>query len=102
MNYCDKCHIIFTEARCPNCNSKKIRTVLDEDYCYVIEKNLLWAKIIQEAFEKNNIPFIVSPVYGAALSLKIGPYLESYRFFVPYKYIDKASTLIAQMFKDTD
>lgn len=98
MNYCDRCNNIFIDDKCPHCNSKKVREVRDDDYCFIIEKELIWAEALRELLDKNNIPYEVLTKYGAGLSIKMGPYNEVYRFYIPYKYMEQATNIISKMF----
>lgn len=100
MNYCEKCYRVFENEKCPNCNTKHVRKVLENDYCYLVEKDTLWAEMLKEILDKKNIPYIVSATYGAGLSIKMGIYSEKYNFYVPYIYLDKARQIIETMFRE--
>lgn len=52
MNYCEKCYRVFENEKCPNCNTKHVRKVLENDYCYLVEKDTLWAEMLKEILDK--------------------------------------------------
>lgn len=97
-HYCDRCHLVFDSKICPNCNTKHTREVTQEDYCFLIEKETLWAEMLKEVLENNEIDYAVSPNLGAGLSIKIGIYSEKYKFYVPFKYFNKAKQITQTMF----
>lgn len=101
MKYCDKCYSVFETIKCPNCNNRKVREVLEDDYCFLIEKEVLWAEMLMEVFEKENIPYIAYPTYGAGLSIKMGLYSEIFKFYVPYQFLNKAVLIVKNMFKNS-
>lgn len=53
---------------------------------------------MRELLDKNDIPYEVLTKYGAGLSIKMGPYNEVYRFYIPYKYMEQATNIISKMF----
>ena len=98
MLYCEKCHYLSKNETCSNCGDKKLRIVDDEDYYFLIEKEMIWAEMLKEILEKNNIDFISSPVLGAGITTKIGIASETYQFYVRYAQYKEAQKLIEMMF----
>lgn len=99
MKYCNQCHHIFEDHICPYCQSKSVRDVQGDDYCFLIEKQYIWANMIKEYLDKANIPYICHQDMGSALALKVGPMLENYSFYVPYNHYTQAKNMVDEMFK---
>ena len=98
MLYCEKCHYLSKDEKCNNCGDKKLRMVHDEDYCFLIEKEMIWAEMLKEILEKNKIDFVSSPVLGAGITTRIGIASETYQFYVRYTQYKEAQELIEMMF----
>lgn len=98
MNYCEKCHRLNEHEECSNCGNKKLRSVTDDDVCFLIEKPMIWAEMLKEKLDNAEIPFECVGGMGAAMAMKAGPYLENYQFYVPYTYYSKAKIIIDEMF----
>lgn len=98
MNYCPKCHHVFHDDKCPNCHNRKIRTVQEDDYCFLIEKQLIWVDMIKQRLNENDIIYQCIGDKGAALAIKAGPYLENFDFYVMYRDLPKARKVVKEMF----
>jgi len=96
--YCENCCILFTENRCPVCGNKKVRTPAPTDYCFLTEKEMLWAGMLEDVLKQNDIPFFTKQILGAGLALKIGPMSERCRFYVPYSHFQEADELVEALF----
>lgn len=101
MRYCLDCYHLCNDEKCSNCNSNNTRDVLDDDYCFLIEKSTLYAEMVKEYLDKYNIPYICQGSMGAGLTLKVGPMLETFAIYVPYKYYSGAQEIIRFMFKNS-
>ena len=95
--YCEKCHRIVEALRCPVCG-KKLREPQPDDFCFLVEKESLWAGMLQDVLTQNEIPFITKGVLGAALALKVGELSERSQFYVPYAALDKGHALVEELF----
>lgn len=97
MNYCETCHLAAEGEVCPVCGDDLLRPVRGEDYCFLAEKEEMWANLFQEVLQNNGIPAALLPVMGAGVSLKSGR-MEEYRIFVPYGRLEEARDLFRLTF----
>ncbi len=93
--YCPNCNLLVSapSTRCPICRSKLWTEPRPEDYCYLVEKESIWASVLSDILTQNNIPFTTQTVLGAAMTLKTGAAHERVRFYVPYAQYDNALDL---------
>lgn len=98
MNYCPKCYHVFSLHQCPNCHNRKIRAVRMDDECFLIEKQLIWIDMIKQRLKENQIDYKCLGDKGAGLAIKLGPYLESFQFYVFYRDFHKARGVVKEMF----
>lgn len=70
---------------------------MSDGYVLLAEKEPMWAKMLMEVLEDNNIPCASLPVYGAALVLKTGKQ-ERWRVYVPSENMQQASELLQALF----
>lgn len=97
--YCEKCKLYFEgENKCPDCGSKKVREVKNDDVCFVIEINMILAGLLEEVYKQNGIPYMIKGRLGAALTLTLGSGIETTSFYVPYSCLEKAKELADDIF----
>ena len=96
--YCSNCNLLTEDSRCPVCNSQYLREPKYDDYCFLLEKELLWARALEDLFRDNGIPFVTREVLGAGLTSKIGLAMERKRFYVPYGFYRAAKELEEEFF----
>lgn len=96
--FCPNCNIIVNSPKCTICGSKNVREPQEDDYCYLIEKDSIWAGALSDILSQNEIPFITKNVLGAGLAAKMGPALERTRFYVPYANYQMAQDLEHEFF----
>lgn len=95
--YCPNCNVLSDSPRCPIC-SKSLRRPLAEDYCYLTEKETIWAAAFADILTDHQIPFVTKNTLGAGLAAKIGPALERTRFYIPYIDYNQAKLLEKEFF----
>ena len=100
MNYCENCYHLTNQERCPYCYSTALREVHDDDYCFLITQSAIWCEAIKETLEQHHITYECIQEMGSGLSLKVGPYLENYHFYVPYHQYAQAQELMKR-FEDS-
>ena len=100
MLYCDKCMVQTTENVCPNCGTKKLRTVRATDPVFLIAKDTIWAGMVEDILNQNYIPFLKRGTLVAGLATNICYAMETYRFYVPQDVCDKAFELLEPIFPD--
>lgn len=91
--YCSNCYLLVTGKKCPVCGSRNLRKPASEDYCFLVEKELIWAVALEDLLKDNGIPFVTRNALGAGLAAKISPAMERKRFFVPYDHWSTAKAL---------
>lgn len=92
-SFCEKCNLVCGEKRCPKCGSKKLRTVLSEDFCYAGRVSWFFGESLKFNLESDNIGCVLMP-YGSGLNI---PY-EEYLVYVRYKNL----TLVREILKNQD
>lgn len=97
MYYCDSCRLVFEESVCQNCG-RRLRCPAENDPCFLIEKQEIYAGILREYLENHHIPYYDEAAMGVGLSMKVGPMLERYRFYVPYAHYEKALKCVETLF----
>lgn len=96
--FCSNCNLIVHGTECPACGSRDIRALQPEDYCYLTEKETIWAGMLSDIFMQNDVPFITRNTLGAGLSAKLGSAMERTRFYIPYAYYAQARSLEMELF----
>jgi len=98
MNYCEDCHLLCAEKRCPICGTKKLRPVENNDFCFFIELPVLRAQMFCGALTDQCIENVSFPVLGAGLTSRFGMVLEQHRVFVPYASLSDAEEILLALF----
>ena len=70
-------------------------------YIPLIEKEAVWARMLEEVLTDNRIPCISQPVHGAGFTLSTGVQ-ERLRILVPAEYREKAAELLRELFPSED
>ena len=55
MNYCESCKYLCESSSCPECGSRELRPVEDNDYCFLVECSSTFGKMLAEILENNGI-----------------------------------------------
>ena len=75
-----------------------IEFVRDNDgYEILVEKESVWAKMLEEVLKDNNIPCVTVPVLGAGFTLKTGMQ-ERLKVYVPSESKAQAEDLMNELF----
>ena len=96
--YCPNCNRLSDEKRCPICGSRDLRDPISTDYCFLVDKKVIWATALEDLLKDNGIPYVTENTLGAGLAAKIGPALERKQFFVPYSHYSTAKALEEDFF----
>ena len=70
---------------------------MDNGYVLLVEKEEMWARMLMQVLEDNNVPCAALPVYGAGFVIKTGTH-ERLRVYVSPKYLPQAKTLVEELF----
>ena len=101
--YCEKCKLAFDEnTRCPHCGSRKLRSPLPEDLCFLTETDPMFGGMLKDVLEQNAIPALRSSTMGAGLAMRVGPMFDRIRFYVPYAHLPAAAELVEALFQAPD
>lgn len=96
--YCPDCHILVRDTRCPRCGRKWLDEPAWSDYCYLVEKEGVWAGVLEDCLKQNRIPYLTQNTRGAGITAKIGTVFEKKRFFVRYDCYEQAKALEVELF----
>lgn len=99
MYFCPNCNVLTEQTRCRVCGSREVRLPGQEDYCYLTEKQTIWAAALEDLLADHGILCITKNTLGAGLAAKIGPAMERVRFYVPYARYEEAKELEQEFFK---
>lgn len=100
--YCEDCKTLFEGSQCPNCVGKHIREVADNDDCFLVQKEMLWGEMLADLLRQHEIPFYYKPVLGAGITMSVGAYMDSYRFYVPYPKLGAAQEIVDEVFSNVN
>ena len=74
---------------------------MNNDFVLLVEKEAMWAEMLQEVLKDNDVPCVAIPVFGAGLTLKTGMQ-ERMRVLVPPEKKQKAEELLHELFPNED
>ena len=69
-----------------------------DELCFLTEKGQPWSEVLADVLKQSNIPFIKKGNMGAGLSIKVGPLLEKFQFYVPKSYSQEAQSVVDELF----
>lgn len=96
--YCPNCNRSTEAKKCPICGSRNLQEPAPTDYCFLVDKELIWVTALEDILKDNCIPYVTKNTLGAGLAAKIGPALERKQFFVPYCHYSTAKALEEDFF----
>lgn len=70
---------------------------MDNGYVLLVEKEEMWAKMLMQVLEDNNVPCAALPVYGAGFTIKTGTQ-ERLKVYVSPEYLPQATALVEELF----
>ena len=70
---------------------------MKDKYVLLLEKEEMWAKMLMQVLEDNNVPCASIPVYGAGFSIKTGTQ-ERLKVYVPADNLPQATELVEELF----
>ncbi len=94
MYYCDKCSLLSDGTQCLVCGAHNLRTVKEEDFCFVTEAEEFFAKMFMESLKNEGVDCVSAPV-GNGVRSALGLSLGGYRMYVPYRHYDVACEMLA-------
>lgn len=99
MLYCEKCKSLINSNICRLCGTKKVREPKENDAVYLVTRNYLFSKMLEDVLAKNNIPYLISRqgLCGTAPA-KAPSGTDEYKFFVPFGAYEKSKELLEDFF----
>jgi len=101
MYFCEKCNAAHPVNVCPDCHSRGLREVEPDDYCFLTEREVMWADMLRAALADVDIESAYRPVFGAAMSVSMGKALERHQIYVPYDCYEAALAVMFSLFGET-
>ena len=71
-----------------------------DDFCFLVEKEQPWSDVLADVLKQGDIPFYKRSNMGAGLSIKVGPMFERFQFYVPQSCLQKAQSLVDELFSE--
>ena len=72
---------------------------MNNGYVLLVEKEEMWARMLTQVLEDNEVPCVAFPVYGAGFSMRTGTQ-ERLKVFVPTEYLPHATALLEELFSE--
>lgn len=99
MLFCEKCNLLTNDKRCPNCRTKKLRDVRDDDFCYFADLHSMYFEMFEEALKNNNVDVVGVPYYpGNAVVFSNAGRADGRKVYVRYKNLDVATEIYNELF----
>ena len=70
---------------------------MDNGYVLLVEKEEMWAQMLMQVLEDNNVPCAALPVYGVGFAIKTG-IQERLKVYVPSENLPQATELLQELF----
>ena len=70
---------------------------MDNGYVLLVEKEEMWAQMLMQVLEDNNVPCAALPVYGAGFAIKTGAQ-ERLKVYIPSENLPQATELLQELF----
>ncbi len=102
MYYCDQCMMLSQEDTCPHCGRRELKPPEDGDFCFLVEKGMIWGGMLADVLKQKSIPYADRPVMGAGLAMKTGFALERIRYYVPFALLSDAREIVEELFGEDD
>lgn len=95
MYFCENCHIVAEEPRCPVCGNQKLREPQDRDFCLLTEMPAAEGEWLQDCLRERNIGCVVQPVGDGLRSFLALP-TKDCRVFVPWGAFAAAKAVLRE------
>lgn len=98
MYYCPDCMRLRERDRCPICGTKNLMAPQPGDLCFLEEKDVLWAGMLEDVLNQAGIVHVARSDREAGLAAKLGRIGETVRFYVPFERMPEARELTDRLF----
>ena len=72
-----------------------------DDYELLVEKEAMWAEMLEQVLQDNGVNCVAVPVYGAGMVLR-GGVQERYKLYVPKEKVAEATELLNELFSNAE
>ena len=100
--YCEYCHRLVDGEKCPACGKKCKRDVQADDLCLVRSIGQIWADMLCDVLQQNEIPYFKQSDIGAGMAMLTGLQMESFSIFVPYSRYEEAKETADALFSQVE
>lgn len=69
-----------------------------DHFCFLVEKEQPWSEVLADVLSQSDIPYYKKGNMGAGLSISVGPMFERFQFYVPQGYLQKAQSVVDDLF----
>ena len=87
---------------CPNCGSKKLREVSDNDFCFFVNIDASTYEMLEFALKENNIESVGVPFYPNGVSYANAGRASGRKVFVRFKDFDQVYDIYETLFFPCD
>ena len=102
MMYCENCHRLVEGEKCPSCGKKCRRDVQADDLILVRSIGQIWADMLCDVLQQNEIPYYKQSDIGAGMAMLTGLQMESFSVFVPYSRYEEAKETADALFSEIE
>lgn len=96
MNFCEKCRHVSEQTRCEHCGKRKLRQVLEDDFCFLIEGNSSYSRELADSLKQRGISCVELPC-GSGVGTRSAMPLPNRQVFVRFRFLESAKELIRDM-----
>jgi len=100
--YCERCRRIVEGDKCPECGKLCKRDVKDDDACFLWSGGQIWADMVCDVLNQENIPNFKQGSIGAAMAVLTGLSAETFSVFVPYSHYEQAKEIAESLFQENE
>ena len=100
--YCEYCKRLVEGDRCSFCGKKCKRDVQADDLCPVRSIGQIWADMLCDVLQQNEIPYYKQSDIGAGMAMLTGLHMESFSIFVPYSRYEEAKETADALFSQVE
>ena len=100
MKICSRCKAPIIDGACQICSrSKFICEANDDDEVYLTTAEFIFSRIIEDILNENTIPYAKKTLMGSGVTVYIGEFNESYKYYVKASDYQRALELIMCVFE---
>lgn len=101
MKFCEKCNTLCEQAACANCGNTALREPEATDFCFLTEREPMWADMLRAALKDTGIESAFRPLLGMGVTYGAGRSLDRHQIFVPYDRYQESLDVMFALFGET-